>query len=139
MKIINSVFSKVTRKKFFEPLKIRGTPRQWQIGFLLFFILVLLQGFILYPIIQSILPLHVNLTLTQWIVVIGSYPIARMIGQFAIVFPGGLGVREGVYILLLITMIDSNISSVIAIWARLLQIFSEILMFVVFSSKNLIK
>lgn len=136
--IINLFFSKITGREELEPLKIRGTALHWQIGFLLFFIVVFLQGLILYPIIHCILPFHIRLTLTQWIVIIGSYPIARMLGQFAVVFPGGLGVREGAYILLLITLVDSNTSSVIAIWARLLQIFSEMIMFVVFSFKNLI-
>ena len=136
---VNTNFSKIFGRKKLEPLKIRGSILHWQFGFFLFFIVVCLQGMILYPIIYSLTPSDVHLTSTRWIVLISAYPIARMLGQFAIIFPGGIGVREGAYILLLGTLIDSNISSVIAVWARLLQILSEIIMFTLFSLNNLIK
>jgi hypothetical protein len=137
--LANTIFSKIFGKEKLEPLKMRGSILQWQFGFFLFFIVVCLQGIILYPIIYSLTLSDLHLTSTQWIVLISAYPIARMLGQFAIIFPGGLGVREGAYILLLGTLIDSNISAVIAVWARLLQVLSEIIMFTVFSINDLLK
>lgn len=137
--LLNTFFSKISGKEKLELLEIKSSILQWQVGFFLFFIVVCLQGLILYPLIQSLIPDNTHLTFTQWIVLMSAYPIARMIGQFAIIFPGGMGVREGVYIVLLSTFIDSSTSSIVAVWARLLQIFSEILMFIVFSLIHLIK
>ncbi|MBD3308009.1 hypothetical protein GF339_16325 [candidate division KSB3 bacterium] len=137
MHVVNLVSATLTRKKFSAPLTMSGTRGQWHMSFGLFFVLVLLQSGVLYPLIRDLLPSTLSLTLTQWIVLLGAYPLARMIGQLAVIFPGGLGVREGVYVLLLLPLVEGQIGSVIAVWARLLQLGAELLMWLCFGGLRL--
>ncbi|MFC1809042.1 lysylphosphatidylglycerol synthase domain-containing protein [Candidatus Omnitrophota bacterium] len=128
MKRINEIVSKIFRNEDYELLKIQDDRKSWYISFILFFILAICQGLVLYPIVQNIVG-DPGPTYIQWILILGAYPVARMIGQVSMLFPGGLGMREGAFVLLTFSVLGLETATVIAIWARLLQLSAELVMF----------
>ena len=67
----------------------------------------------------------------SWIALCGAYPVARLIGQLGVAAPGGLGVREGAYVVLVLPIVGGPAGAAIAAWARLCAIVSELLAYAV--------
>ena len=67
----------------------------------------------------------------NWIALCGAYPVARLIGQLGVAAPGGLGVREGAYVVLVLPLVGGPAGAAIAAWARLCAIVSELLAYAV--------
>lgn len=120
------------------PLFLKGHLLQWQFAFALFFAVVVVQALTTYPIIKSVLSDSSILKPLDWIMVMGAYPVARLIGQLGVVSPGGIGVREGAYVMLILPVLDGGTGSIIAVWMRLVSIVSEALMFAIFFVLNLL-
>jgi glycosyltransferase 2 family protein len=70
-----------------------------------------------------------TLGLWGWIALCGAYPVARLIGQLGVAAPGGLGVREGAYVVLVLPLVGGPVGAAIAAWARLCSIVSELLIY----------
>jgi hypothetical protein len=129
---VNRTFSKLFPKRRVQPLILKGHLHHWRAAFGLFFLLMVCQGVILYPIVRSVIPPTVNLSLSKWALVLGAYPIARLAGQLSVLSPGGIGVREGAYLLMALPILGSDVTSVVVIWARVLSVVSEVAIFLVF-------
>lgn len=69
------------------------------------------------------------LGLWGWIALCGAYPVARLIGQLGVMAPGGLGVREGAYVVLVLPIVGGPAGAAIAAWVRLCSIVSELLVY----------
>jgi hypothetical protein len=68
--------------------------------FIRFLVVNFLQGFAITLILWSIYPALTSRSLSIfWL--FAAYPIGRLVGQLASVMPGGIGIREGMYVLLL--------------------------------------
>jgi len=70
-----------------------------------------------------------------WLALCGAYPVARLIGQLGVATPGGLGVREGAYVLLVLPIVGGPAAAAIAAWVRLCAIVSELLVFVLAAAR----
>lgn len=67
----------------------------------------------------------VELDAWAWIALCGAYPVARLVGQLGVAIPGGLGVREGAYVLLALPIVGGPAGAAIAAWARLCALAAE--------------
>lgn len=134
--VLNKTLATFLPESLRMPLLLKGHLLQWQFAFILFFILVVVQGLTTYPIIKSVLSGSNFLEPVDWIMIMGAYPVARLIGQLGVVSPGGIGVREGAYVILVLPVLDAGTGSIIAVWMRLISIVSEVLMFAMFFALN---
>ena len=57
--------------------------------------------------------------------ILASMSLAWLIGYLAIIFPGGLGVREGVMLVMLTGVVDSRIALIFPIISRVMYLISE--------------
>lgn len=61
-------------------------------------------------------------------VLIASFPIASIIGFLSLITPSGLGVREGVFYLLLTPQVSGTVIAVVALGIRVWAILNEVLL-----------
>ena len=59
-------------------------------------------------------------------ILVGIFCLANVVGFLALFAPAGIGVREGILLLVLGTIVGSGVASVIAILARLIQTVADI-------------
>ncbi len=119
-KILNfflGLLEKITKKKI---MHIPMTYPQILKVVLLFFTNWLVHGFAFYMLVCSIYPLPFS----QCLYVAGLYGLSCIIGILAIFSPSGIGVREGILVLGLQVLMDTNYCMIISIVARL---WSEII------------
>lgn len=103
---------------------------------LLEMIVWLLFGLSLFVLINSIHPIPVS----EFFYVCGSFSLSSIIGFFAIFAPAGIGVREGILIIILSKIIPPEIAGVVAVLSRLFLILAELLLFFIgILLKNAIK
>jgi len=117
-------FSYIVPKKelnFAEKFDFKKLLRLFYIYLLIWVLFGSSLYFIIYP--------AVGLSLPNYILAISISTIAVLIGFLSFVTPSGLGVREGVMAYLLRGLLGTGTSSVFAIIARLINILSEILIF----------
>jgi len=60
-----------------------------------------------------------------WLAVCLAYPVARLVGQMGMVIPGGLGVREGAFAVLVLSLVGGPAGAALAAWARIAGMISE--------------
>lgn len=130
--IVNRVLSLILPRRNIDIGMPEGRLLHWQIAFAMFIMVVVCQAIAIYPLVRGLLPPSTVIPLSGWIVILGAYPVARLIGQLSIVSPSGLGVREGAYVVLVLSVLGSEVSTVVAVWARLISISAEIFMFTLF-------
>jgi hypothetical protein len=130
--LVNRIFHFCFRDSKVGPLILKGRLFHWQLAFVFFFIVVICQALVIYPLIKHFLPPGIILSPSRWVAILGAYPISRFVGQISSIAPGGLGVREGTYILLVFSILDSQVSTAVVVWARLLSVSSEIILFCLF-------
>ena len=82
----------------------------------------MLHGLAFFIILNSFSQLNIEL----YPIVTGAYYLASLVGVIAIFSPGGLGVREGVLLILLPLMVNSQIVVISVILMRLLSLSSEL-------------
>jgi hypothetical protein len=66
-----------------------------------------------------------ELAADQWFVVGASFAMGFFLGFIAIVFPGGLGIRESALYALLLPVLPANVSLAVAAGSRLWTMFGE--------------
>jgi len=66
-----------------------------------------------------------SIDIKDCIIIVGIYAISWLIGYYAIIFPGGLGISEGVQVYLLSKFFPLSISIIIALVWRLWVTLSE--------------
>ncbi len=84
----------------------------------------LLQGMGLFLVLRSMDPVQWS----SYLLVVGTYQAAGLIGMAAFFAPGGIGVREGVLLVVLSTFISAPVVIVGAIIIRLINTVTELLM-----------
>ena len=84
------------------------------------------------PLIHAFAPDPGSFSPLDWFVILAAYPVARLVGQLSVVVPGGVGVREGAYVLILLPVLDSGVTTSAAAWMRLLSLIPEIALYVFF-------
>jgi hypothetical protein len=109
-----------------EALVLRGSHADWRVAMIGYLVIVLGQGLVLVPLIRAVYTGHAAWGIGDWALALVAYPVSRLIGQVSMVAPGGLGVREGTYVLLVLPIMGSLAGSVIVVWARLLSVVAEI-------------
>jgi hypothetical protein len=109
-----------------EALVLRGSRADWRWTMIVYVIVVLGQGLVLIPLVRAVCPDHATWGVETWAIVLGGYPVARLIGQVSMVAPGGLGVREGTYVLLMLPVMGNVAGTVVVVWARLLSMAAEV-------------
>lgn len=109
-----------------SPYELRSA-RVWHIIVVLFLGISTFQGLLTVPIIGelSVRTLHMG----EWCYLIAAYPFSRVVGQLGGLTPGGLGIREGMYVLVAGHILGSGIAMFVSVWFRLISIFAEILFF----------
>ena len=79
----------------------------------------------LYIIVKSFYPIDMQ----QGIIIVGTFSISWLVGYYAFLSPGGLGVQEGMQVYLLTFFFPSPISIVIALASRLWMTVGDVLIF----------
>ncbi len=129
--IINFVLKNILKRK----------EHEWQSGMLanIFLLLVyllswLLKGFSFYLMVKSFV-----YTDNIWYI-ISVFPLSWMIGFFAIIVPGGIGVREGIMSVALSRILEESLSIGISLFSRLwimiIEILSLIISFVIWGIRK---
>lgn len=126
-RLVRSAFGAVLTEERLDALDLEVSPWRWRVAFLLYFGVVVLQGAVLYPLVLDVLPGDAPLSPAGWLIVLGSYPVARLVGQLSLVVPSGIGVREGAYVLLTLPVLDGAVAAVVVVWVRLLSVTAELL------------
>jgi hypothetical protein len=97
-----------------------------------FTIVNILQGLSATLILWSVYPsLNLNKVPLVWLV--AAYPLSRLIGQIMTVMPGGLGIREGMYVLILGIFLPIQPLVVGAAMMRLVSVLIEGIILLVLS------
>lgn len=110
-------------------LVLEGSAREWRSTFMLFVMVLILQALAIAPLIQAFAPEAASLSSLDWFVILAAYPVARLVGQLSLVVPGGVGVREGAYVLILVPVLDPAVTTSAAAWMRLLSLIPEIALY----------
>jgi len=79
----------------------------------------------LYAMVKSFYPIDMQ----QGIIIVGTFSISWLVGYYAFLFPGGLGVQESIQVYLLTFFFPSPISIVIALASRLWMTMGDVLIF----------
>lgn len=115
-------------------LKKLGTQLEWQHKLELvvrFLVINVLQGLAGYVFLLAVFP-NVPMTGSALLQIVAAYPLARFLGQLVAFVPGGLGVREGAYVLLLEPLLPIQPIIVSAALIRLSSVLLELLVFAAF-------
>lgn len=107
-----------------------GTQLKWQhkVELVFRFLLInLLQGAVAYGFLLAVFP-NVPMTASALLQIIAAYPLARFLGQLVAFVPGGLGVREGAYTLLLDPLLPIQPIIVTAALVRLASVAVELML-----------
>lgn len=131
---VNRIASSLTRNRVVEVFKLEGGFREWYGAFFIFALVVVLQALALVPLTWALVPDAGALRSEQWLVLLGMYPVARLIGQMSMVAPAGLGVREGAYVILVLPVLDATLSPTLVAWARLLSVVPELVLYLAFKA-----
>jgi glycosyltransferase 2 family protein len=137
-KIITKIINfglKIIKK---EPIKIK--IKYSQILFILIFHTVrwFIQGIAIYLFAKSIIEIPSEL----FIVIPGIFSISIVLGMVILIAPGGLGIREGLIVLLLTPFISAGPAIMLSLTSRILLTVSETglaLLFEILNKKNKIK
>ncbi len=120
--IINFVLKNILKRKEYE----------WQSGMMANIVLLfvylfswILKGFSFYLMVRSFV-----YTDNVWYV-ISVFPLSWMIGFFAIIVPGGIGVREGIMSVALSRILEESLSIGISLFSRLWIMIIEILSLII--------
>lgn len=101
--------------------------KAWAVGILLGAMLACAQALTVLPLLVPMLNQHYSLFAIVSIAM--AYPTARLAGQIAAVFPAGLGVREGLFVLLLLPVVQADSAAVLALWLRVISGSAELVLF----------
>jgi uncharacterized membrane protein YbhN (UPF0104 family) len=123
--LLNRVIRRMTDRPEAQ-LALDSSRRDWALAFVLFATVVALQALSVAPLAASGLSHAGTLSVPIVMTLCLAYPIARLVGQISVFVPGGLGVREGAYVLLAAAVVDAPTATVIAVWARLLSLIAEV-------------
>lgn len=94
--------------------------------FLRFLFVNILQGTSITLILWSVFPaMNLGQVPLFWLIV--AYPVSRFVGQIASIMPGGLGIREGVYVFILSGYLPVQPLLVASALMRLFSILMEVL------------
>lgn len=55
-----------------------------------------------------------------------SYPVARVFGQASVITPGGLGAREGAFVLLTSPFLPVEVAAIVSVWVRIVAMATEV-------------
>jgi len=113
-------------EKWRDHLAFQGAVAPWAAGFTIFVAVGLFQGAAVIPIWQSIAGPGQALDPGAMVGVVCAYAAARVIGQGVAVVPAGIGVREGVFVLL-VSGLSQEIALVSVLWLRLIATIVEFL------------
>ncbi len=91
-------------------------PRQYFLFTFLYIVLWVLIGLILNTLVSIIAP---TIGLNQFILILGGYMVSVTIGYLAFFAPGGIGVREGIFIAITSTLISPALALKLSIMIRL--------------------
>lgn len=122
-KILNFFIDIVSRliKKEIEKLSIKY--RDILMIVFLYILTWFILGFGFYFLVNSVLPLASN----NILFLTGAFSLSIIIGLISIFTPGGLGVREGILVILLTAILPYSISVIIALLARIWTTITEVL------------
>ncbi len=126
--LINRVLSLAKRKP------VRSFP-SWsmQVRFVLAFILVgLLQGMAMFVVLNALHPTSFD----NYLAITGAYYAAGLIGLAIVFAPSGIGVREGVLMLILPSMVPRPVAIVSTVLIRLVATSGELVLAGLFSLKR---
>jgi len=112
--------------KWSDHLIFQGSVSRWALGFGIFVLVGILQGMALIPIWQAVAEPGHHLAAGSMILVVCAYATARVIGQGVAIVPAGIGVREGVFVLL-VSGLSSEAALISVLWLRLIATLVEFL------------
>lgn len=61
-----------------------------------------------------------------------AYPVARVFGQASVITPGGLGAREGAFVLLTSPFLPVEVAAIVSVWVRIVAITTEVVLYALF-------
>lgn len=114
-------------EKWSDHLAFQGSVSRWALGFGIFVLVGILQGTALIPIWQAVAEPGHHLAAGSMILVVCAYATARVIGQGVAIVPAGIGVREGVFVLLVSAGLSSEAALISVLWLRLIATLVEFL------------
>ncbi len=109
----------------------------WRRGFYFFNILVVAQGLLLIPLVLAITDGPDEIS--DWVIILAAYPVARLIGQLGLLFPAGVGLREGAYVVLTSAVWDAEVALAIGVLARAISLAAETTLFLIAGASLLVK
>ncbi len=126
------VSSAQLRQNYSEFLALHNQKRTGLLA-LMYLCFWIIYGTGVYVLIQAI---YISpFSLDQMLQTIGIVAIAWVIGYVSFFAPGGIGIREGILVLLLSTFMPVPIASMVALTSRGLQVAAEILWVILFTIK----
>jgi len=112
--------------KWREHLIFQGSIDRWALGFGIFVLVGVFQGAAVIPLWQAVAEPDHQLDLAGMVAVVCAYAAARIVGQGVAVVPAGIGVREGVFVLL-VSGLSREAALISVLWLRLIATVVEAL------------
>lgn len=112
--------------KWREHLIFEGGINRWALGFGIFLLVGVLQGAAVIPLWQAVAEPEQQLDLAAMVAVVCAYAAARIVGQGVAIVPAGIGVREGVFVLL-VSGLSREAALISVLWLRLIATAMEAL------------
>lgn len=122
--LISTLFKFIRRKKFDEESRIKSSTIT--IGASMYTLVSTIGGFSFFFLAKAVYP---QLSWSDFFFVFGISNLANAVSMLAIFAPSGIGVREGIQVLLLAAILPKEVALVIAVVTRLWSVVVDLLFF----------